>query len=590
MPLKTDVIDLSSPSPEGDTFTPGQPSTVMDLDADASSASTEATNIPQTHFLATLNRAAMERERLLRVSKSMGGGRPKRPRQMTPDDNDRLNLDNASVENHDVPGKGTHGQNSVGADVADSVTGIGGKRIKEDMSIQLPYPRGVVKKTAVNGYPRNGDDITIEEVLQPILTHHTLMQAKLQTAVLSAFQWDYEWILDKIFLGRTQLVLVLPAKGHEARENLKSMLSPISNLRICTPNMDGLINCMHSKLQLLFYEKYLRVCVPSANLTDYDWGEGAGVIENIMYIHDFPLRDDQHCVDIELTQFAKELIYFVEAQGMFPDIVDRLKRQVLWENTENVRFVHSIGGEHREESGIRRTGYLGLSKAVRELGGNGNTEAQIDYVISSLGSVTPVLVEAIYKAATGKQLSISTYPRSSESSFAPIISRIRVYFPTHDTVATSKGGFGSAGTICFSKSYWNKPQFPKQIIRDGRSVRPGCLMHDKVMLVRFERPTNASDGTRIAGVAYIGSANMSESAWGKLVNDSVTKRLKLNLRNWECGVVLRVPSHALSEDQEMKSIEETFAGIVPTPMETTRTDYSNRLPWFFTEPEWRRRH
>ncbi|KAK9240946.1 tyrosyl-DNA phosphodiesterase-domain-containing protein [Lipomyces kononenkoae] len=582
MPLKTDVIDLSSPSPkEGDdTSGPAQPSTVMDLDAEASTSVTEAANMPQSHFLATLDRAAMERERLLRVSKSMGGGRPKRQWQMT-EDNDGVNLDNASVENHDAAEKSPYGHSTFGGKVDDTLTGMGSKRIKEDKSIQLPYPRGVVKKTAVNGYPKNGEDITIEEVLQP---------AKLRTAVLSAFQWDYEWILDKIFLGRTQLVLVVPAKGHEAREALKSMLSAIPNLRICTPNMDGLINCMHSKLQLLFYDNYLRVCVPSANLTDYDWGEGAGVIENIMYIHDFPLREDGHSVNIEHTQFAKELVYFVEAQGMFPDIVERLKTQVLWENTENVRFVHSIGGEHREESRIWRTGYPGLSKAVRELGGNGRSEAQIDYLISSLGSVTPVLVEAIYKAATGKQLSISTYPRSSESSFAPIKSRIRVYFPTHDTVATSKGGFASAGTICFSKSYWNKPQFPKQIIRDGRSLRPGCLMHDKVMLVRFEKPANSSDGTRIAGIAYIGSANMSESAWGKLVNDSVTKRLKLNVRNWECGVVLRVPSGATSEDQEMKSVEETFAGIVPTPMETTRTEYNNKLPWFFTEPEWRRHH
>ncbi|KAK9353681.1 tyrosyl-DNA phosphodiesterase-domain-containing protein [Lipomyces doorenjongii] len=581
MSLKTDVIDLSSPSPVRDTSPPAQSSTVIDLDTDVANASaTEPANMQPPHYLASLDRAAMERERLLRVSQSLGGGRPKRQRQMSDDDDD-VNLDDASVEDHDATEKSIDVHDSYAGVVADALTGMGSKRIREDKSIQLPYPRGVVKKTAVNGYPRKGDDITIEEVLQP---------TKLRTAVLSAFQWDYEWILDKIFLGRTQLVLVAPAKGHEGREALRSMLSAVPNVRLCTPSMDGLINCMHSKLQLLFYDTYLRVCVPSANLTNYDWGEGDGVIENIMYIHDFPLRENRLSVNTEITRFAKELIYFVEAQDMFPDIVDRLKKQVLWENTEHLRFVHSIGGEHREESRIWRTGYPGLSKAVRELGGNGRSEAQIDYVISSLGSVTPVLVEAIYKAATGKQMSISTYPRSSESSFAPIKSRIRVYFPTHDTVATSKGGFTSAGTICFSRSYWNKPLFPKQIIRDGRSVRRGCLMHDKVMLVRYERPADASDGTQVAGVAYIGSANMSESAWGKLVNDSVTKRLKLNIRNWECGVLIRVPAVAGSEDQPMKSVEETFAGVVPTPMETTRTEYNNKLPWFFTEAEWRKYH
>ena len=38
--------------------------------------------------------------------------------------------------------------------------------------------------------------------------------------------------------------------------------------------------CMHSKLQLLKYEDYLRIVVPSANLVDFDWGE-TGDMENV---------------------------------------------------------------------------------------------------------------------------------------------------------------------------------------------------------------------------------------------------------------------------------------------------------------------
>lgn len=37
---------------------------------------------------------------------------------------------------------------------------------------------------------------------------------------------------------------------------------------------------MHSKLQLLAHPTHLRVVVPSANLTPYDWGE-TGVMENV---------------------------------------------------------------------------------------------------------------------------------------------------------------------------------------------------------------------------------------------------------------------------------------------------------------------
>ena len=37
---------------------------------------------------------------------------------------------------------------------------------------------------------------------------------------------------------------------------------------------------MHSKLQLLAHPSYLRICVPTANLVPYDWGE-TGVMENV---------------------------------------------------------------------------------------------------------------------------------------------------------------------------------------------------------------------------------------------------------------------------------------------------------------------
>lgn len=221
----------------------------------------------------------------------------------------------------------------------------------------------------------------------------------MRSAVLSAFQWDFDWILQKIFVGRTNLVLVVPAKGDDAQKSMRKLLEQVPKTRICMPNMKGMINCMHSKLQLLFYDNYLRVCVPSANLTDYDWGEGIGVIENYVYIHDFPLKSVSS--GEPLPSFARDLIYFLTAQGMHSDIIQRLETEVLWQGTENVQFVHSIGGEHKGDKSIWRTGFPGLTKAVQAIGGNGSA-GQIDYVISSLGSLTPVFVENIYNAATGK--------------------------------------------------------------------------------------------------------------------------------------------------------------------------------------------
>lgn len=70
---------------------------------------------------------------------------------------------------------------------------------KSSPSTTPVFPKGVVKKTWVRGYPRSGDDITIDEVLQ---------KDQLELAVLSSFQWEDAWLLSKFNLTRTKLVLV----------------------------------------------------------------------------------------------------------------------------------------------------------------------------------------------------------------------------------------------------------------------------------------------------------------------------------------------------------------------------------------------
>lgn len=74
----------------------------------------------------------------------------------------------------------------------------------------------------------------------------------------------------------------------------------------------------------------------------------------------------------------------------------------------------------------------------------------------------------------------------------------------------------NAGTICFQKKWWESPTFPHAILRDIQSVRRGVLMHTKLLLVRRDSSMSEAAPGQAAvprGWAYVGSANMSESAW-----------------------------------------------------------------------------
>ncbi|MCJ1472949.1 hypothetical protein MMC13_001598, partial [Lambiella insularis] len=86
--------------------------------------------------------------------------------------------------------------------------------------------------------------------------------------------------------------------------------------------------------------------------------------------------------------------------------------------------------------------------------------------------------------------------------------------------------------------------------------------------------------------AYIGSANCSESAWGKLVQDRSKKRPKLNCRNWECGVIIPVHDSGSSGTTLDTAVERgmgTFAGTVPVPIQYPGEEYGESQPWFYSK-------
>lgn len=170
----------------------------------------------------------------------------------------------------------------------------------------------------------------------------------------------------------------------------------------------------------------------------------------------------------------------------------------------------------------------------------------------------------------------------------------RIMFPSHETVRTSKRGTSSGGTICLDPKHYQRDQFPKELFRDCKSRRTGLLMHSKTI---FTAPTK-TDGGRSGAWAYVGSANLSESAWGRLTKNKSTKQVKLYCRNWECGVVIPVNRSTASLSQNIDTpattpqqtaqdhdidLDSVFKGVVPVPMDFPGVVYGQDRPWFRNE-------
>lgn len=72
----------------------------------------------------------------------------------------------------------------------------------------------------------------------------------------------------------------------------------------------------------------------------------------------------------------------------------------------------------------------------------------------------------------------------------------------------------------------------------------------------------------------------------------MTKEPKLNLRNWECGVVVPFATEtqmgigkSLDRADRVKGFpdKDVFTGSVPVPMDVPGEHYRERRPWFFSE-------
>lgn len=111
------------------------------------------------------------------------------------------------------------------------------------------------------------------------------------------------------------------------------------NLKLCFPPMEGQVQCMHSKLMILFHPGHVRIVVPTANLTPYDWGEMGGVMENTVFLIDLPkLRPDSERIE---TNFKKELIYFLQASAAYEMITTKLN-EYDFSKTAHIALVHSM--------------------------------------------------------------------------------------------------------------------------------------------------------------------------------------------------------------------------------------------------------
>ncbi|KAL5604672.1 hypothetical protein BROUX41_001977 [Berkeleyomyces rouxiae] len=391
---------------------------------------------------------------------------------------------------------------------------------KSCSSSGLPFPHGTVKKTWLRGHPQTDDVITIQQVMQ---------KDKLIMGVVSSFQWEEGFLMQNINISRTKLFLVVHAASNDQRSEYE-FSKPNDNVRYIYPPI-ARRGIMHSKLMILKFASYLRIVVPTANFVSYDWGS-TGAMENHVFLIDLPLQQEP-LEDASPGPFEHSLTRFLLLSKLPEGLVSSLKKYDF-SAANKYRFVYSANGSHRGQD-RDLAGFCGLANAVKSLGLATSNPVEVDIVSSSVGKLNIDFLSKIYTSCRGYLLSDRRVVQDGveKETTGSLTDHMRFYFPSLKTVEASLNGTSGAGTICLSSQWFADKTFPSDIFRDCVSVRSRSLMHSKIFFVRNKTDT----GTK--AWAYVGSGNLSQSAWGR-ISVPKTAEPSMTCDNWECGVVLAV--------------------------------------------------
>lgn len=323
----------------------------------------------------------------------------------------------------------------------------------------------------------------------------------------------------------------------------------------------------HTKILVLVYPDFLRLVITSCNMMDTDTVLG----DNHWYIHDLPKLSSQ--AKSEPTSFEAGLLAHLQALGTPNVFLDSIRGMYDY-STVKVHLVTSVPGVC---AGVRaeKHGLLRLRRVIRDLDlkmpEDESEELRLEICAASIGKLSAKWLNGFYDCALGKK----TIGVSSEDLAVP---DLRLFYPSvGDVKKAHESAQEAASNIgCHTRPWDNAPDGIKNIFHHYESKDTGRLFHQKLILAYNPLDTNAPPY-----YVYMGSANLSQSAWGALEQDKKANETTCNtklvkLSNFECGVV--IPGH-LIEDLLEPGTESWQSGVVPYVQTAKRYDLPKDRPW-----------
>lgn len=296
--------------------------------------------------------------------------------------------------------------------------------------------------------------------------------------------------------------------------------------------------------------------------------------DNHWYIHDLPkLPTKTH----QPSQgFETDLLDHLRALSTPDTFIDSISGAYDFSKVR-VHLVTSIPGTHAGPN-AERHGLLSLRRAVRTVGCPEN--AHLETCTASIGNLNAKWLDGFRSCALGA----ADLQVASTDCAVPAVGH-KIFYPTVGDVrrANKKAQEAASNIGCHTRPWPQAPLAVKDLFHRYRSRDLGWLFHQKLIMA-----LDPDDEAAVPHYIYIGSANLSQSAWGALEQDKTKKAsveacgLKTTkISNFECGVV--VPGQIIEGLLE-PGTEGWEEGIVPFERGAPKYNLTKDRPW--NDPRW----
>ncbi|KUJ14080.1 phospholipase D/nuclease [Mollisia scopiformis] len=423
--------------------------------------------------------------------------------------------------------------------------------------VSITYPNGAIRITRTPGRQKSKNCVNLEDVIHK----EHLVSACVFSFFISDREFHTHFPLSNvsdaipIYIGRdpNQDPMVyesciqagISIKGKLSKNQLQNIQSDLSQLskNVYGNNYHAFYRLSpgssHSKILVLVYPDFLRLVITSCNMMNIDTVGG----DNHWYIHDMPKLSSRATSNI--PSFETDLIAHLEALNTPDDFLDSIRGKFDYSSVK-VHLVTSIPGI---KSGINaeKHGLLRLRRVVQDLNlklpEKAKEKLRFEICTASIGNLSAKWLDNFNDCALGKE----TIKVPTEGCAVP---NLKLFYPSiGDVKKADESAQHAASNIGCHTRPWDNAKAPPYYI-------------------------------------YVGSANLSQSAWGSLIQDNrgneATCDMKLDkITNYECGVV--IPGELIESLLE-PGTESWQDGIVPYVQTGDKYNLHEDRPW--NDPTW----